>query len=157
MAIATTYLKKVHQEAVVKVAGGTGTQTISVTASSNNPLTAAGQVLDGTTPTVSIVGVTWSGALGGIITITRGGVVVMTLNADNPGQLDFDGQNMIPDTTGSTSDIAITVATAESQVWLKLRKVSGWKTTVEPEQYGSYDDPTRVGASTTVLGSPDKV
>jgi hypothetical protein len=146
MAIATTYLKKVHQEAIVKIAGGTGSQTIQSSLTSSNPLTAVGQASDGTTPSVSIVGVTWSGALGGIITITRGGVVVMTLNADNPGQLDFDGQNMIPDTTGSTSDIAITVATAESQVWLKLRKVSGWKTTIEPEQFGPYDNQTLAGS-----------
>jgi thioredoxin reductase (NADPH) len=33
----------------------------------------------------------------------------------------------------------------------------GWATKVEESTYGSYDDPTRVGASTTISGSPDKV
>jgi hypothetical protein len=39
---------------------------------------------------------------------------------------------------------------------IRLRK-EGWTPKVELETYGSYDDPTRVGASTTKSGSPDKV
>jgi hypothetical protein len=40
---------------------------------------------------------------------------------------------------------------------LVLRKISGWDTKVEETTYGAYDDRTRVGASTTLDGSPDKV
>jgi hypothetical protein len=41
--------------------------------------------------------------------------------------------------------------------YITLRKVAGWSTKVENATYGAYDDPTRVGASTTMNGSPDKV
>jgi len=39
---------------------------------------------------------------------------------------------------------------------LRLRK-EGWTPKVENSTYGAYDDPTRVGASTTMSGSPDRV
>jgi len=39
---------------------------------------------------------------------------------------------------------------------IRLRK-EGWTPKVENATYGSYDDPTRVGASTTLSGSPDRV
>ena len=39
---------------------------------------------------------------------------------------------------------------------IRLRK-EGWIPKVETAVYGQYDDPTRVGASTTMPGSPDKV
>lgn len=39
---------------------------------------------------------------------------------------------------------------------IRLRK-EGWTPKVENEVYGAYDDPTRVGASTTLSGSPDRV
>lgn len=39
---------------------------------------------------------------------------------------------------------------------VRLRK-EGWTPKVETTVYGQYDDPTRVGASTTMPGSPDKV
>jgi len=39
---------------------------------------------------------------------------------------------------------------------IRLRK-EGWEPEVENATYGAYDDPTRIGASTTMSGSPDKV
>lgn len=141
MAVTKTVLKKVHQEAVVKVAGTDAAATISLA----NDLLPSTQVLDGDTQTVSITGATWTGATNGIATISRGGVTVMTLQANAAGTLSFDGQTMIPDTIGSTSDIVVTISGAQTECWLKLRKVSGYKTTVEPEQFGSYDDPTTAG------------
>lgn len=39
---------------------------------------------------------------------------------------------------------------------ISLRK-EGWAVKVEDSTYGSYDDPTRIGASTTLSGSPDRV
>ena len=38
--------------------------------------------------------------------------------------------------------------------YLVLRKIAGWDTKVENATYGAYDDPTIVGASTTMDGSP---
>jgi len=64
----------------------------------------------------------------------------------------------IPITNDNTFNIVITNGVAKDvSGFLVLRKVAGWDTKVEHATYGAYDDPTRVGASTTVSGSPDKV
>ena len=66
--------------------------------------------------------------------------------------------NGISDNTNNTADIVVTNDVAKPVTgYLVLRKVAGWDTTVENATYGSYDDPTIVGASTTASGSPGKV
>ena len=87
MATAKTVLKKTDLEAIVKVAGTGAAETIDLAADllpSSQALTVSG------TPTVNIVGVQWTGASGGVITITRNSVVVMTLQANATNNyLDF--------------------------------------------------------------------
>jgi hypothetical protein len=150
MATTKVILKKTHQEAIVKVAGTGATETISLT----TDLLPTTQVLGATgAQAANIAGVTWTGANDGIITISRGGVgasgatgVVMTLQANACGQLDFSGQAMIPDPIGNTSNIEVAISGAQAECWLKLRKVSGYVTTVEPEQFGSHDNPSVAGS-----------
>ena len=142
MAIVKTILKKTHQEAVVKVAGTAAAGTISLA----SDLLPTGQALDGGTQTINIVGVTWTGAADGIVTITRNSVVVMTLQANAAGALEFNGQMMLPDTIENTSDVVVTISGAQAECWLRLRKVGGYKTTVEPEQFGIYDNPAAAGS-----------
>ena len=141
MAVTATILKKTHQEVSVKVAGTAAASTIALA-----DLVATGQALDGLTQTVNIIGAVWSGANDGIITITRNSVTVMTLQANAAGMLYFDGQSMVPDPIENTKDIVVTISGAQSEVWLKLRKVSGYKTTIEPEQFGPYDNPAVAGS-----------
>jgi len=143
MPVAKTFLRKTHQEAIVKVAGTSATATIDL---STDLLPASGQVLSGDTQTVSIVGVTWTGGTGGVITITRNSVVIMTLQAGAAGMLYFDGQTMPPDSIEATSDIDVAISGAQCECWLKLRKVSGYGTTIEPEQFGPYDNPAVAGS-----------
>lgn len=142
MAVTKTVLKKTHQEAIVKVAGTAAAATIDL----GDDLLPSTQVLDGSTQTVNITGVTWTGATGGVISISRNSVVIMTLLAETSGELDFGGQDMVPDTIQNISDIVVTISGAQAECWLKLRKVGGYKTTVEPEQFGSHDDPTVAGS-----------
>jgi len=153
MAVVKTILKNVAQEAIVKVSGTDAAATIALA----TDLLSVGQALNGETQTAVIAGVTWTGGADGIITITRNSVVVMTLQANAAGFLDFSGQDMIPDSIGSTSSIVVTISGAQCSCWLRVRKIGGYKTMVEDATYGSYDDPTRVGASTTINGSPDYV
>ena len=152
MAVVKTILKNSEQEAVVKVQGTAGNATIDLSVD----LLRSNQALDGDTQSVSISGLQWSGATDGIISITRNSVVVATLQTTAAGALEMNGQMMIPDSTESTSDIVVTISGAQSELWMRLKKNSGYKTKVEPATYGAYDDPTRVGASTTISGSPDK-
>jgi hypothetical protein len=142
MATVKTVIKKTHQEAVIKVAGTAAAETISLA----SDLLPTGQVLDGATQTVNIVGVTWTGAANGIVTIARGATTVMTLQANNSNQLDFGGQQMIPDTVANTTDITVTISGAQSECWLKLRKVGGYKTTIETANFSIYDNPAVAGS-----------
>lgn len=147
--MAITLIKNTQQEAVVKVTA-TGTIDLQTT------ILGAFEVLDGDTQTVNIISVSWAIADSASAVIARNSVDVITLTtgADN---LEFDGQTMAPETTGNTSDIVVTIA-GSAQVWLKLRKAGGYKSKAgEYASYGSYEDETRVGASTTVNGSPDYV
>jgi hypothetical protein len=153
MAVVKTILKNTNQEAVVKVAGTAAAATIDL----DVDLLPASQAKDGDTQTVNIAGLVWTGASGGVITITRNSVVVATLQAAPSGAIDFTGQMMIPDTISNTSDIVVTISGAQAECWIRLRKVSGYASKVEYATYGSYDDETRVGASTSLSGSPDKV
>ena len=142
MAIVKTILKKTHGEAVVKVAGTDAAGTIDL----GDDLLPTGQVLDGSTQAVNIIGVSWTGAANGIITITRNSVVIMTLQANAAGSLEFGGQMMQPDSIANTSDIVVTISGAQAECWLRLRKVSGYKTTIEPEQFGALDNPAVAGS-----------
>jgi hypothetical protein len=142
MPVAKTIMKKTHQEAIVKVAGTAAAATIDLSAD----LVAVGQALDGDVQKASITGVTWTGAADGIITITRNAVTVMTLQANAAGTLELVGQSMIPDNIEEASDIVVTISGAQAECWLKLRKVSGYKTTIEPEQFGPYDNPAVAGS-----------
>ena len=153
MAVTKTIMKNTQQEAVVKIAGTAGSATIDL----QTDILATPQALDGATQTVSIVGVMWSGETLGKVQLTRNSVVVKTMMADAADYHDYSGQDMIPESTEGTSDIVVTISGAQAECWLKLRKVSGYKSkSGEYAQYGSYEDETRVGASTTLSGSPDK-
>jgi len=151
MAVAKTILKNVNQETVVKVAGTDGSATITL----GTDLVASTQVVDGETQVVNIGGFVWTGAAGGVISISRNSVVIATLQAAPAGALDFTGQMMIPENINNTSDLVVTISGAQAECWIRLKKVSGYATKVEYATYGAYEDESRVGASTTIPGSPD--
>ena len=152
MAVVKTILKNTEQEAIVKVQGTAAAATITL----DVDLLSASQTLDGATQNVTITGLQWSGATNGEIQITRNSVVIATLQTTAAGALEMGGQMMIPDSIESDEDIVVTISGAQSECWLRLKKVSGYKPKVENSTYGAYDDPTRIGASTTLSGSPDK-
>jgi len=151
MAVTKTILKNSNNESVVKVAGTAAAATIDLSAD----LVSSTQALEGATQTVNIAGLVWTGASDGIISIARNSVVVTTLQANAAGALDFTGQMMVPETIENTSDIVVTISGAQAECWIRLRKVGGYADKIETGLFGSYDDPTRVGASSSISGSPE--
>ena len=141
MAVTKTVLKLTERDAVVKVAGGAGSATIDLQAD----LKRTNEEL-GATQNVSISGVQWTGTTDATITIARNGVTIMTLNCGASGQLEMQGQAMIPDTIEQDKDIVVTVAGTAGELWVRLKKVSGYTSGVETTQFGQYDDPNVVGA-----------
>lgn len=145
-------LRNTNQETIIKFSGASGdTGTITIA-----NLGASTQARNSDTPTVNMVRIIASGITNSNLTITRGGVTVFVGSPGAVIELEFIS-NGFSDSVNNTSDLVFTIGTAAVTGYMTLRKLAGWSTKVENETYGAYDDPTRVGASTTMSGSPDKV
>ena len=153
MAIAFTTVRNTNQETVIHfttAAAESGTITIA-------NLTAATQARNAANPKVDIVKFICTGELGSKVTIARNSKTVIACAPENEALIEFNSWG-IPVNNDDTFDIVITNGAAkEITGWIVLRKIAGWDTKVETATYGAYDDVTRVGASTTLSGSPDKV
>lgn len=143
MTVAKSFLKISDFEAVVKVTGDNA-DTTTITLNSDL-LHAPTQVVDGSTQTVDITGMAWTGAANAVIQIVRDSVIITTLQAGAAGYLEFTGQFMTPDTTQNTKDIVVSIHHGQAELWLRVRKVAGYKSTIEDGWYGSYDDPAIIG------------
>jgi hypothetical protein len=154
MAMTFTTLKNTNQETVIHFASSaaeSGTITINTLAAATQELIVGG------TPVVDIVKWSVSGALDSKVTVTRNAKLVIAGAPENAPYLEFNTWG-VPLNIENTSDIVVTNGAATDVTGiLVLRKQAGWATKVEESTYGAYDDRTRVGASTTLSGSPDKV
>lgn len=154
MAVIFTTVKNTNQEVIVHfdtVAAESGTLALNTLGATTQALIAGG------TPTVNIVKFISTGADGAGLRIVRGGKNIISCAPENAPVLDLNSFG-ISDGINSTDDIVVTNDVAKPVTgYLILRKVAGWATKVETVTYGAYDDETRVGASTTLNGSPDKV
>ena len=153
MAMTITTLKNTNQETVIHFASSlaeSGTITLA-------NLTASTQARNSDIPTANIVKWHITGELGSKVNIVRNSKIVIATAPENAPYAELNAWG-IPLINDNGSDIVITNGAAKDVTGiLVLRKVAGWSTKVEDATYGAYDDPTRVGASTTLSGSPDKV
>ena len=142
MAVRKTILKNTNQETIIKIPGTAAAATIDL----DVDLLASTQAVSGGTQTVNIVGAKWHGLSGSTITVTRNSVNILTLPGDAPHDIDMAAGSGFVDSEENTSDIVVTIAGAEAQCYLILRKVGGYATKVETAVYGAYDDQTAVGS-----------
>ncbi len=142
MAVTKTILKNTNNETVIKIAGTAAAATIDL----QTDIVASTQALSGDTQTVNIAGVQWVGLDGASITISRNGANVLTLPGGGADYLEFAAGNGFVDTVNNTSDVVVTIAGAEAQCYLTLRKVGGYATKVETAVYGAYDNESVVGS-----------
>ena len=142
MAVTKTVLKNTNQETIIKVAGTAASSTIDL----QTDCLASTQAISGATQTANIVACKWCGLNNSTITITRNSVNILTLNGADAGDLDFSAGYGFVDSIENTSDVVVTVAGAEAQIYLTLRKVGGYATKVETAVFGAYDDQTAVGS-----------
>lgn len=153
MAMTITTLKNTNQETVIHFtssAAESGTVTIA-------NLTASTQARNSDAPVVDIVKWSITGELASKVSILRNSKIVIVCAPENAPYAELNAWG-IPLTNDNTFDIVITNGAAKDIAGiLVLRKKAGWSTKVENEVYGAYDDVSRVGASTTLDGSPDKV
>ena len=120
-------------------------------------LTAATQARNSDTPRVNIVRFVCTGEDGASIVVSRDGKNIIACAPENAPFLDITSMGFT-ESIKNDKNIVITSSVAKSVTgYITLRKVAGWVGKVELAEYGQYDEPTRVGASTTRDGSPDKV
>ena len=142
MAVTKTVLKNTNNETIVKIAGTAASATIDL----QTDCLATTQAISGATQTFNIVGFQFTGLPSSTITITRNSVNVTTVAAEGHDDVEFAAGMGFADTTENTSDIVVTIAGAEAQLYLTLRKIGGYATKVETAVYGAYDDQTAVGS-----------
>lgn len=141
MAVTKTILKLTHQEAIVKIAGTAGSASIDL----QTDLLHANQALSGGTQTVNLLAANWVGLPNSTITVTRGSDNIITVPGDQPQLLDFEGAGYV-DSVNNSSDITVTIAGAEAQIYLTLRKASGYASKIETAQFSVYDNRNAVGS-----------
>lgn len=125
MAVTKTILKLTNTEAIIKVTGiATDTTTISLA----TDLLSGSEIVSGT-PKVNIAAMVCYGIPGGYATVARGGVTVLNASNDALQMIDLTGRPFVPDTTGNTSDIVVTLNTQQCQVYIFVKKVAGYRMT----------------------------
>ena len=137
--MAVTVLKLTENFAVVKVSGASNTISLAT------DLLSPSQVVSGT-PRVNITFAQWNisgGAIDAII-VVRNGVNIMHLAA-NGSTLDLAGNNGCSDNIENASDLVVTT-TGTGEAYITLRKVSGYKSKIQPELYSGYDNPNSTTA-----------
>lgn len=152
MAMTFTTIKNTNLETVVHFASSAAESgTINIA-----NITASTQARNSDAPIVDIVKWCFQGELGSKVTIVRNSKLVIASAPENAPYLEANSWG-IPLTIENTSNIVVTNGSAKDVTGvLVLRKQAGWSTKVETAVYGAYDDEDRVGASTTLSGSPDK-
>ena len=141
MAVTKTVLKLTERDAVVKVAGDAGSATIALA----TDLLKSTEVINGVAD-VAISGIQWTGSADATIEIVRNGVTIMTLTGASIGFLEMQGQSMVPDDIESDQDIIITTTGAAAEVWIRLKKVSGYLSKIETSEFSVYDNINVVGS-----------
>ena len=153
MAVLFTTVKNTNLETIIHfdtAAAESGTITIA-------NLTASTQVRNSDAPAVNIVKFISTGEVTASLKIVRNSKTVIACAPENAPVLDFNSNGFV-EGINNTYDIVVTNGVAKAVTgYLVLRKVAGWNTKVETATYGAYDDESRVGASTTMSGSPDTV
>ena len=139
--MAKTILKMTETKMVVKLHGTTLNETITLNSdclSSTQALTVGG------TPTVNVIGVHWTGTVASTAIITRGGTVIFNISGDSSNSLLFNDQEFV-DNIQNTANIVVT-CTGTMQIYMILRKATGYSSKIETAQFSVYDDTNAVGS-----------
>lgn len=134
--MAKSILKLTETQAVIKITGS-GTETITMA-----DLLSTTQVVSGDAYSVGINYLQWT--VGTSATIVRNGVNVFELFT-NTGNFDLSGYGGCTDYTQASQPIAITIV-GGGTVFIILRKETGFRSKIEPEYFGSYDNPNVAGS-----------
>lgn len=139
--MAKVVLKNTSGQTIVKVSGTNVTETITLSVDLLHPQ----DIISGT-PVVDIQYAQWNISPGAADTIRviRNGVDVLNL-FQNAGELDLSGNGGYSDWVENTQDLVCTIV-GTGNLFISLRKRSGYASKIETAEYGSYDDTNAVGS-----------
>lgn len=138
--MAKDILRKTEKKVAVKISGADVTETITL----STDLLASSQALEGGVQKVNIVSLRWAGDTGSKITVTRNAKVIIILPGDSPGDFDF-ADSEYNDSVNNASNIVVTTV-GNAQLYMNLRKESGYASKIETPEFSVYDDTTAVGS-----------
>lgn len=153
MAVNFTTIKNTNQEVVIHFESPATIQDGTITIAD---LAAASQARNSDTPKVNIVRFIASGEVGSTVIVQRDGKTVIACAPENAPFLDLPAMGISEDQKNNFNIVIQNQTAKQVSGYITLRKIQGWSTKVETATYGAYDDTSRVGASTTLDGSPDK-
>ena len=140
--MAKRILKNTSSILIVKISGTDVTETISLATDFLHPSTAP----NGSPIRVNVSYVQWNVSSGSTDTIVVRRNTFPILNLyQNAGELDMSGNGGFQDDTENSSDLVCSII-GTGNLFLTLRKVSGFDSKLETAQYGSYDNPNVVGS-----------
>jgi hypothetical protein len=130
-------LKLTNTEAVIKIDGAPGSVTIDLAVDLKLPT----EEIVGT-PNVSILQMHVAGKPTGVASVSRNSVNLWDLQASTAEKIDMLTFGGTADNTLAEHDIVVTTTNAETQLLVKLRKTSGYKTLIRTEQTGLQEPNT---------------
>lgn len=125
-------LRLTNTEALIKVDGAIGSVTIDLAVD----LKLATEAISGT-PRVNLVVMQVSGKPGAVVSVARNSINLWDLQADAAECINLLEVGGATDNTENASNIVVTSSGAEGQLLLKVRKLSGYRTLIRPEETGS--------------------
>lgn len=129
-------IKLTNTEAIVKVDGEPGLVTIDL----DTDLVLPTEEAQGT-QLVNIVSMQISGKPGSFASIMRNNENLWDLQSASAEKIDLLDIGGVTDSVNNSHNIVVTMNGAEGQLLLKLRKVAGYKTKLQPDTFGPYDNP----------------
>lgn len=138
--MAKTILRKTPAKVAVKVYGTTGSETITLATDCLHST----EIVSGT-PLVNILALHWTGAAAGVATITRNSVTIATLLGSTGGELLFNDAEFV-DNINNSNDLVVTITGGQMEVWMSLRKQSGYSSKIETAEFSVYDNVNAVGS-----------
>lgn len=125
MAVTITVVSKTYNAVLVKVAGSAGSATLNLT----TDILATNEALNGAVQKVNIESLFWTGDLDSAISINRNSTRLYSLQSNTISNINLTEAGFATDPINNTYPLVFTVTGTNMELWIKLKKISGYKNT----------------------------
>jgi len=139
MATNKRILKLTNTEAIIKIDGDVGSATIDLQTDLLGPYET---LIQDENQVVAITMMVVSGVPQGVVKISRNSILLYHLSVDACAVIDMQALGPFSDATLGTHDIVVETTVQKCELIIKLRKISGYFTRINPTGGGVYNNPT---------------